>query len=162
MGVGQNEGSASDGELEGGDCLRLLFRNGDGGTPLPDCCDCAAAAKICVTHSVTEVDNHACSPAYFSGAFKKYKDGETPQGFSCKDFEPTNHDTTQSSQCSSGSDNNLDGWIDNCLCGDFVTNGSETCDATDLDGESCVSQGFSSGTLRCNADCRGFDTALCN
>jgi hypothetical protein len=47
-------------------------------------------------------------------------------------------------------------------CGDDVVNSPvEICDGTDLDGQSCTSQGFSAGALACLADCSGFDTAAC-
>lgn len=46
-------------------------------------------------------------------------------------------------------------------CGDELINVGETCDGTNLAGESCVSQGFGGGTLACLGDCGGFDTAGC-
>jgi hypothetical protein len=45
-------------------------------------------------------------------------------------------------------------------CGDGQTNGFEACDRDDLDGETCVSGGFSDGTLACTSTC-GFDTSGC-
>ena len=53
----------------------------------------------------------------------------------------------------------------NAICGgcgnDIVDQGSESCDGTDLDGETCASQGFVGGTLDCAGDC-SFDTSGCN
>ncbi|MBL8941725.1 MAG: hypothetical protein JNK45_01205, partial [Myxococcales bacterium] len=46
-------------------------------------------------------------------------------------------------------------------CGDDVHAGPEVCDGADLDGETCATQGFDSGTLACAADCTGFDTTGC-
>ena len=47
------------------------------------------------------------------------------------------------------------------ICGDDAVNqASELCDGDDLNGETCVSQGFGGGTLGCNASC-GFDTSAC-
>jgi len=46
------------------------------------------------------------------------------------------------------------------VCGDSSVNGSEACDGTDLAGESCVSQGFTGGTLACDGSCQ-FDTSSC-
>ncbi|GEM_PF-6412102 len=49
-------------------------------------------------------------------------------------------------------------------CGDNKTNkdNGETCDGSELRGETCVSQGFTSGMLFCNADCKTFNTAACS
>jgi hypothetical protein len=47
-------------------------------------------------------------------------------------------------------------------CGDGVRNGAEVCDGSDLDGETCTSQGFTDGALACNGTCDGFDTSTCS
>ncbi|MEK6940235.1 MAG: hypothetical protein AABX31_05915, partial [Nanoarchaeota archaeon] len=49
------------------------------------------------------------------------------------------------------------------VCGNGVKDGTEQCDGNDLGGATCVSinQGFASGTLKCVADCKSFDTAMC-
>ncbi len=47
------------------------------------------------------------------------------------------------------------------VCGDDVAEGFEVCDGIDLQGETCVSQGFSGGELACLPDCTGFDTSGC-
>ena len=39
--------------------------------------------------------------------------------------------------------------------------GNETCDGAALNGQSCVSQGFSGGTLACNGSCNGYNTGGC-
>jgi hypothetical protein len=47
-------------------------------------------------------------------------------------------------------------------CGDnFVNQDFEYCDGTDLNGNSCESRGFVSGTLRCTGSC-AFDTRACS
>jgi cysteine-rich repeat protein len=46
------------------------------------------------------------------------------------------------------------------ICGDNVTETGEDCDNTDMGGATCISQGFTGGTLKCNADCT-FDTSSC-
>ena len=45
-------------------------------------------------------------------------------------------------------------------CGDGAANGAESCDGSDLGGESCTSLGYASGTLACTAGC-GFDLTGC-
>jgi len=47
------------------------------------------------------------------------------------------------------------------VCGDNNAQGSEVCDGTDLAGQTCVSQGFDSGSLGCLGDCSGYDTSGC-
>lgn len=46
-------------------------------------------------------------------------------------------------------------------CGDDRIDGDETCDGADLAEQTCVTQGFSGGTLGCNAECDGFNTDDC-
>jgi len=55
-----------------------------------------------------------------------------------------------------GSD--IDGGAD---CGNALAEPGELCDATDLAGQTCQSQGFAGGTLACDSDCGGFDTSGC-
>ncbi len=47
------------------------------------------------------------------------------------------------------------------VCGNNTTETGETCDGTDLAGQSCTTQGFTGGTLACNSTCSGFDTSGC-
>ncbi len=48
------------------------------------------------------------------------------------------------------------------LCGDNIVNQpSEVCDGTDLAGETCITQGYTGGTLACNLVCDAFDTGDC-
>src|SRR5262249_54948232 len=46
-------------------------------------------------------------------------------------------------------------------CGDGVATGEEVCDGVDLRGQTCVSLGFTGGTLACLAACNGFDSTNC-
>ncbi len=46
------------------------------------------------------------------------------------------------------------------VCGDAVVNGTDECDGTALAGQTCITQGFGSGTLTCDASC-AFDTSGC-
>lgn len=45
-------------------------------------------------------------------------------------------------------------------CGDGVIDGGESCDLSNLNGQSCGTIGFSSGILACTVAC-GFDTSAC-
>lgn len=46
-------------------------------------------------------------------------------------------------------------------CGDNIKNGTEVCDGTDKNQQTCPSQGFTNGTLTCNASCNGFNLSAC-
>lgn len=46
------------------------------------------------------------------------------------------------------------------VCGNNIKEGGEQCDGTDLNSQTCVSRGFSSGNLSCNTDCT-FNTTGC-
>ncbi|KKU99573.1 MAG: hypothetical protein UY52_C0043G0001, partial [Parcubacteria group bacterium GW2011_GWC2_49_9] len=47
------------------------------------------------------------------------------------------------------------------LCGNGVLNPGETCDIGQLNGHTCVTEGFAGGSLLCNATCTGFNTSGC-
>ncbi len=49
----------------------------------------------------------------------------------------------------------------NPFCGDGVQNGSEQCDGNDLNGKTCQTQGFDTGTLSCSMNCT-FNTTGCS
>ncbi|MBU1069249.1 hypothetical protein KJ975_06730 [Myxococcota bacterium] len=46
-------------------------------------------------------------------------------------------------------------------CGNGVEEGDEDCDGLDLGGKTCMTQGFTGGTLGCSATCE-FDTSACS
>jgi hypothetical protein len=46
------------------------------------------------------------------------------------------------------------------VCGNEILDGAEECEAENLGGETCVTQGFAGGTLKCAAGCI-FDTDAC-
>jgi len=60
-------------------------------------------------------------------------------------------------------DDDCDGEVDEgCpVCGNDVAETAEVCDGMDLNGQSCTSQGFDSGSLLCKTDCSGYDTSNC-
>jgi hypothetical protein len=45
-------------------------------------------------------------------------------------------------------------------CGNSIIDSGETCDGTNLNGETCSSRGYKSGTLACKSDC-SFDASGC-
>lgn len=47
------------------------------------------------------------------------------------------------------------------VCGNGIAERSDVCDGNDFGVESCVTQGFDSGSLTCAADCQSFDTNGC-
>jgi hypothetical protein len=47
------------------------------------------------------------------------------------------------------------------LCGNGLVDAGEDCDQSNLDGETCATQGFAAGLLRCGAGC-AFDTGGCS
>ncbi len=47
------------------------------------------------------------------------------------------------------------------VCGNDLVESGEVCDGTDLGGQTCVSQGFTGGTLACNSTCSAFVTTGC-
>ena len=46
-------------------------------------------------------------------------------------------------------------------CGTGVKDGAEVCDGADLGSATCVTQGYTTGTLACASDCTSFDTSNC-
>src|SRR4030042_144698 len=44
-------------------------------------------------------------------------------------------------------------------CGNNIREGTETCDGADLAGQTCVSRGFTGGTISCSSNCMSFDTS---
>lgn len=47
------------------------------------------------------------------------------------------------------------------LCGNGAIDANEICDGAKLGGKTCLTEGFSAGTLRCRQDCSGYDTNEC-
>jgi subtilisin-like proprotein convertase family protein len=47
------------------------------------------------------------------------------------------------------------------VCGNNLRETPEVCDGSDLAGQTCVSQGFTGGTLSCNGSCSAFVTSAC-
>ncbi len=69
-------------------------------------------------------------------------------------------------ECDEGPNNsNTGACLENCAmasCGDQnIWEGMETCDADNIDGQTCATQGFDTGELVCLPNCMGFDTSSC-
>ena len=47
------------------------------------------------------------------------------------------------------------------VCGNDATETGETCDGTDLGGQTCVDLGYDGGTLSCLTDCSSYNDSLC-
>jgi len=47
------------------------------------------------------------------------------------------------------------------VCNDDIIEGIEVCDNNNLNLETCITQGFTGGTLTCNTDCLSFNTSAC-
>lgn len=47
-------------------------------------------------------------------------------------------------------------------CGDGTVQAGEICDGSNLNGSTCIQQGFTGGSLTCAADCKSFVTSSCN
>jgi hypothetical protein len=47
------------------------------------------------------------------------------------------------------------------VCGNGVIETGEVCDGSNVGEETCVSQGYDSGTLACSSDCTSFNTSGC-
>jgi len=60
-----------------------------------------------------------------------------------------------------GSGSCVDGaWVYPNVCGDGQIAGTEQCDGTNLGGQTCITKGFTGGTLSCTSSCT-FDTSQC-
>ena len=47
------------------------------------------------------------------------------------------------------------------ICGNGIVETGEVCDTSNLDGQTCVSQGYDAGTLYCASDCYSFNVSGC-
>ncbi|HEY1812016.1 MAG TPA: hypothetical protein VGG74_06635 [Kofleriaceae bacterium] len=91
-------------------------------------------------------------------------DSDTPSGSACTTGSCNNGFPTQTPAGSGtpcGSDFECDG-SGNCgdYCGNGVALGSEDCDGSDLQSQTCAGLGFTAGTLACSPTCT-FDTSGC-
>ncbi|HLD02665.1 MAG TPA: hypothetical protein VJC07_03135 [Candidatus Nanoarchaeia archaeon] len=77
----------------------------------------------------------------------------------CNDNVDNDGDGATDYPADAGCANNQDN--DETNCGDGAVSGSEVCDGTNLNGQTCVTQGFGGGALSCGATCSSFVTTSC-
>jgi len=63
--------------------------------------------------------------------------------------------------CSATGDGLVSGTTPTQSCGNNVKEGTEFCDGSNINGQSCTTQGFTGGTLFCNASCTAYNTSSC-
>jgi hypothetical protein len=73
----------------------------------------------------------------------------------CDDDKSSNNNTNNNNV------NNVNN-TNNATCGNDTVEGTEVCDGADLAGETCITRGFTGGTLGCAATCLSFVTSGCN
>lgn len=126
-------------DLGSDDCLSLGF---DEGT-IACAADCSYDTSACVMYS--------CGDGMVNDPREECDGADVPtdcadQGFGAGTVSCTAGCTLDTSAC----------------CGDDDVGGTETCDGSDLAGQTCADQpGYDDGVLSCNADCGGFDVSAC-
>ena len=133
------------GDLRGESCDSLGLGTGQLAC-LPDCSgfdtiDCSISS---------------CGDGYVSAG--EVCDGGNFQGETCASLGYEGGTLSCESDCSGFDTSRCTG---GGTCGDDLAEGSETCDGSDLRGETCESQGYLSGDLACLGDCTGYDTSNC-
>lgn len=87
-------------------------------------------------------------------------DGICQDGESCS-ISDCSSQTGNQADCSAGYFCDYGVCTAEIVCGNNIIEGVEVCDGTNLNGQTCISQGFDSGTLACAASCAGFTTSGC-
>lgn len=110
---------------------------------------CFECSEACTLYSV---DGPYCGDSFIDSAFGELCDGNSEACTTAQGYLGTRPclSCTSFGTCTS-----------DLFCGDGVRNGPEACDGSDLNGQSCISLGFTGGTLGCLAGCGGFDTSQC-
>ncbi len=140
-------GETCDGtQLNGATCVSLGF----GAGPLTCADDCTAFDTSLCGPSLTCGDNQINGVDVCDGTALGGKSCQT-EGFSAGDLKCL-------ANCAGFDTSACTGQI---VCGNNTVEGTEACDGTQLNGQTCETQGFGPGTLVCNGDCSGFDTAGC-
>ncbi len=88
-------------------------------------------------------------------------DGICQDGESCSGESDCSGQTGDQADCSTNYFCDYGVCTSLVVCGNNIIEGSEICDGTSLNSQTCITQGFDSGTLTCAASCAGFTTTGC-
>ncbi len=111
-------------------------------------------------------NTNACSPAQLrcgNGAIDSEEvcDGGNLSGKTCRDFDDfTAGALSCSTDCRTFVTNQCTPKSNPALCGNGARDTAEVCEVSDLDGKTCQSMGFASGTLTCTNSCT-LNTSQC-
>ncbi|MBU1219944.1 DUF4215 domain-containing protein [Myxococcota bacterium] len=136
------------------------------------CDDMDLNGQDCTDHGYASVGslacNAGCSAFVTTGCTAVCHNNVTEPGETCDDGPANSGDGDGCSalcQIEVGWDCNTLDQPTTCTehCGDGIIVGSETCDGTNLDGQTCNDHGYSDPAgLDCNSSCDAFDTSSCN
>jgi cysteine-rich repeat protein len=118
------------GDLGGVNCASLGYTGG------------TLACQAGCTFDTTGCYNSACGDGIVQGS-EACDDGNGASGDGC-----SSSCTVESGWSCSGNPS-----VCNPVCGDGQIVGGEECDGANLNGETCITQGFTGGTLSCSASC---------
>lgn len=149
------------------------FNCGNGTIQAPEACDGSNLnSKTCVTQgfdSGTLACNSTCT-LNTSGCVNNFcGDGAIGDAESCDGSELNNQTcvtqgfTSGTLTCRSNCTFNTSACVTvlPAVCGNGVIEGNEVCDGAALNSQTCVTQGFVSGSLSCSSNC-AFNTSLCS
>ena len=114
----------------------------------------------------TNLDNQTCQTQGFDSGILACSE-------SCKEFDSSgcykcgNGIKEPGEYCDDGNKVNGDGCSSECQiepppnCGNGNIDENEQCDGTNLDNQTCQTQGFDSGVLACSENCKEFDLSEC-
>ncbi len=117
-------------------------------------------SALCVKNAGCTVDFGSGDPVCGNNKLEQGEvcDGEDLGGETCESLGLETGTLRCREDCS-GFD--ASGCTGSAACGNNIAEEGELCDGTDLRGQTCESLGLEAGTLRCRADCSGFDTSDC-
>jgi cysteine-rich repeat protein len=143
------------------DCDGAVFAGGVTCEDFAALGDTVSGGALACTTECTMIDSSACT---FCGddvqEGTEACDGAQFGGSTCQTFAAAG-DTASGGALACGAACTIDSSA--CTyCGDENQEGTETCDGADLNGATCMSQGFGPGVLSCAGNCMSFNTAGCN
>lgn len=120
-----------------------------------------ACLADCTDYDRTQCENSGrCGDGIIQGEWGETCDGTELGGASC---ESLGYHGGQLGCLLTCTDFDESGCTAQGRCGDALvqSENGELCDGTNLDGQTCISQGFYGGTLFCSGDCLSFSTDVC-